>query len=822
MEASVVFASENKLISLDNKTCILANGKKVSCTKITSCLRYNGNNLPTSIDIDISWILDSKKIKTPRMFFLHDENKNIINSTMRLYRGKSECRTDQVYIAEGVRDKLTALEVEMKYNIRETTTKYSSSSQTRVRRAVLEPVLDQNIGTVRRDSVNIMKNCGKDNICIPDLKLDVKTNEKYILGGNESLIVEVLVTNEGEDAFEAGFYMNLPSGLDYKGTRKISEGSYPCTAPTASTNYTLKCDIGNPLPAGKSVNFKVIFEPSKKAGLTPFYDFYMEANSTNEEAEGSNFDNVYKKSVSISIESDLSISGSSNPSDFHYNVTQFLPFKNATNEVDIGPQVIHIYDIRNTGTSSIEEIELFINWPASTNDGDQLIYLLSQPETQGNVLCEPTQYANLHDLNLDQGLERKSYLDKNRLPIRSGTQGRWSGSSHHRYNSQGGATHEETHFDESESTGDASLVHQNRGQSYHESWRSSSSTTNTGRGGAVSGTTGEVNRDWNTNRINTGSFNWDTQGNRQSGSSGRGSAQFESSSTGGRHASRDQSNRHSSSSSNFESSSTGGRQASREQGRQSESTGFYESSSTGGRQVSREQGGRQSSSTGFYESSSESSSRGQFDSQNRFNSQFESGSGASGVGGGANVREYEYHEQWNSTSVNGGPAITHVSRKNQTFTRGQDGRVLLSETSTETVIAGGFEHGNFDNRNSQDSHYYERSGHTTSSDDEYERRRQEYYENIRRQQEEERRHREEIRRRQQEEQSRAEQERIRLEEERIRLEEERRRYGSSRTSVSSSQGSQGNYRSNTNYDTSYAGQSGSRRSGSSVSGSGGR
>lgn len=805
MEASTVFASENKLISLDNKTCTLASGKKVSCTKITSCLKYNGNNLPTSIDIDISWILDSKKIKTPRMFFLHDENKNIVNTTMRLYRGKSDCKTDQVYIAEGVRDKLTALEVEMKYNIRDSATKYSTSTVSRAKRAVLEPILDQNIGTVRRDSLNIMKNCGKDNICIPDLKLDVKTNEVYILGGHESLIVEVNIINDGEDAFEAGFYMNLPSGLDYKGTRKIPEGSFPCTAPTQSTNYTLKCDIGNPLPAGKSVNFKVIFEPSKKAGLTPFYDFYMEANSTNEEAEGSHFDNIFKKSISISIESDLSISGSSNPSDFHYNVTQFLPFKNATNEADIGPQVIHIYDIRNTGTSSIDEIELSINWPASTNDGDQLIYLLSQPETQGNVVCEPTQFANIHDLLIDQGLERKSYIDKNRAPIRNGIQGRWSSSSSNRYNSQGGATRDELHLEESqESTGDASFVHKNRGQSYHESWKSSGSSSNTGRGGESSGTTGETNRDWNSNRGGSGNFNWDSQGNRQSGlsgnqfdgsnraASGRGSTET---SSGGSQVSRGQGNRQTGSSGQFESN--------------------YESTSTGGRQISREQGSRQSGSTDFNESSSDSSSRAHSGSQNRF----ESGSRSSGLGG-SNVREYEYHEQWNSTSVNGGPAVTHISRKNQT--RGQDGRILLSETSTETVITGGFAQGSYGNRdvNSQDSHF-EQSG-SASSDAEYKRREQAYYENIRRQQEADKKLQIERRRMQQEAQMRAEQERIQIETERRRLEEESRLYGATRTSTSTSQGSQGNYRNGVNYDSSYTSQSGRRQGGSSATETSGR
>lgn len=328
MEAYTVFGSENKLISLDNKNCTLPRSRnKVTCTTLSSCLKYNGRNLPATIEIEISWVLDSKKAKTPRMFFVNDEGKNIRNSSMRLTRGKEECKQEAVYIADGIRDKLTSLEVEMKYNIRQETTSYSASSVSRRRRQTLQPVLDENRGTVQRDSINIMKNCGRDNICIPDLKLNVITDDKYLLGANESLTVEVLISNTGEDAFESNFFMNIPTGLNYKSTKKIGESrdtSYICTAPSQATNNTLKCDIGNPLPAGKSVNFKVFLEPTKrggKASVVPFYDFYMEANSTNEEAEGGQIDNVIKKSVAIFIESDLAISGSSMPSEFHYNVS---------------------------------------------------------------------------------------------------------------------------------------------------------------------------------------------------------------------------------------------------------------------------------------------------------------------------------------------------------------------------------------------------------------------------------------------------------------------------------------------------------------------
>lgn len=51
------------------------------------------------LDVDVSWVLDAKKPRSPRLFFLNEEGKNIRNSTMRLNRGKTECRTERVYIA---------------------------------------------------------------------------------------------------------------------------------------------------------------------------------------------------------------------------------------------------------------------------------------------------------------------------------------------------------------------------------------------------------------------------------------------------------------------------------------------------------------------------------------------------------------------------------------------------------------------------------------------------------------------------------------------------------------------------------------------------
>lgn len=442
-------------------------------------------------DIDVSWIVDAKKSRNPRMFFLNEEGKNVRNSTIRLSRGKTECRAERVYIAvsltesmmrrvffihfpfptqDNIRDKLTPLEVEMRFNMREN---YHPGQQRR-RRATLEPVIDQNRGTIERDSINIQKNCGPDNVCIPDLRLSINTVDTYILGSKDLLVFEIKVSNYGEDAFEAGFFMTVPSGLNFRKIERIGDvrdTPITCTAPSASTNNTLKCDIGNPLPRDKVAHFKVILLPAQKQGMAPTYAFYMEANSTNAESDGTGFDNVIKKEVGILVETNLSVKGVSIDEEILYNTTDYVALENATNENQIGPQVVHIYEIRNGGPSTIEEAEVFFLWPYKTVNGDALLYLLNQPETTKNMQCEWSAFVNQRNVALDKSLVEKSFLVSQgaiEKSSSSSSSSSWSASSSSSSSSFGhaiSAEDEHRRLDEEEnkeSSGDASDIHRQR------------------------------------------------------------------------------------------------------------------------------------------------------------------------------------------------------------------------------------------------------------------------------------------------------------------------------------------------------------------------
>lgn len=305
-----------------------------------------------------------------------------------------------------MRDKLTPMEAEMKFNLPEV-------SRPRHIRSALDPVIDQNRGTIKHDTINIQKNCGSDNICIPDLRLKIDSNDNFIMG-TKQIVFDVEINNYGEDAFESSFYMPIPSGFTFNRAEKIGskeETSLGCSVPNLK-DPILKCDVGNPLTRNQHPRFKVVLLPHIGAQLVPQYSFYFEVNSTNAERNETKDNNIVRKNIVVTLETSLTVKGVAIDEEILYNASEYKTLKNATREQDLGPQVVHLYEIRNGGPSGITEAEVYFVWPYKSMSGEHLLYLLNQPETSRNVQCEKSEFANVltHQIQLDSSLERTSYL----------------------------------------------------------------------------------------------------------------------------------------------------------------------------------------------------------------------------------------------------------------------------------------------------------------------------------------------------------------------------------------------------------------------------
>ncbi|XP_050437291.1 integrin alpha-PS2 isoform X2 [Adelges cooleyi] len=411
MANTVNFMSASKQISLEKKECTTRDGSAVPCLFLNTCLQYTGIGVDDQMNIELQLVLDAKKPKAPRMFFLFEENRNVLNHSLTLDKNVQSCKRFNVYLMNNVRDKLTPLEAELRYRIIEDTRKFTRTS--------LTPVidLDNELFAVSRDSIIIQKNCGDDNVCIPDLRLIAKPNvDSFLLGSSDKLKVEVIVQNEGEDSFETSFDMTVPQGINFVKIERVddNENEIPvqCSAPSVATNHTLHCDIGNPLPRSRYVQFRVVLEPYQTTETKARYDFQMAVNSTNPENPDSVSDNTKYLGVPLWVETDLIVEGSSKPVDVHYNTT-VEDTVDVTEEKQIGPQVIHLYGIRNKGPSDILEAEAYIDWPLFTLAGEPLLYLLEMPETNGPVKCEAIEEINPLKIKIDRS--RKSYFESSGL-----------------------------------------------------------------------------------------------------------------------------------------------------------------------------------------------------------------------------------------------------------------------------------------------------------------------------------------------------------------------------------------------------------------------
>lgn len=166
--ADISYDIESKQIDLENKNCSLFDGTPVACVPLSLCFEYSGRGVNNKEEVMVQLILDSKSPKNPRLHFLMEENKSTINETYQLSKGQRSCRTYTVYVRPLIRDKLTPIESEVRYSLRET-----ADIRRRNRRA-LPPVLGADAPS-KTDVIVIQKNCGQDNTCIPDMQVTTKT-----------------------------------------------------------------------------------------------------------------------------------------------------------------------------------------------------------------------------------------------------------------------------------------------------------------------------------------------------------------------------------------------------------------------------------------------------------------------------------------------------------------------------------------------------------------------------------------------------------------------------------------------------------------------
>ncbi|KAL8610113.1 hypothetical protein ACOMHN_024579 [Nucella lapillus] len=363
-------------INLEEKLCTLKRDIRVPCMQVYSCLEYDGVGVPDELNFDASWELDilqrNLTVDEQRAYFLNDPESFKESQTYKLTFKNVMCTTTSAFIRTDLLDKLTPIAVDFKFKLRE-------DDSGRQRRHVT-PVLDQYIPTSVRTEAHILKECGKDNRCIPNLVLkSFRISAAHIIGSRVPLEIMVMVENQKEDAFNTKVFITLPPGVTY--TSKAGVTSVTPVGCGTVGNVAI-CDIGNPLPSGEKTQFTLRVTAKNTNETKESLQFNLVVNSTNPEELEDTQDNAALVEIPVTASADITVYGGSKPEQLIVNTSRL-----ALTGVDFDQYVEHTYQLQNLGPSSTKEIRLQILWPSHDAQGNPILELEGKLKVNGTGTC---------------------------------------------------------------------------------------------------------------------------------------------------------------------------------------------------------------------------------------------------------------------------------------------------------------------------------------------------------------------------------------------------------------------------------------------------
>uniref|UniRef100_A0AAX7VFK0 Integrin, alpha V n=1 Tax=Astatotilapia calliptera TaxID=8154 RepID=A0AAX7VFK0_ASTCA len=369
------------IINPEEKNCTLSN----TSTPVSCCISCGGATftfcLITLPAFRVHLMLDRLKQKetTKRVFFLHSGTFQYSKDTT-VSNGKGPtCEEQWVYLDNReFRDKITPISVSMEY---------SMNYQQAADKTGLQPIVDMSSPSEINKQVHILLDCGPDNICKPDLKLSVKSDRDQIyIGDDNALTLEITAENQGEGAYEAELHIYPPQQADFSG-RSQALSRLSCAYKKENQTKMVVCDLGNPMKGGTKVRVRDF--------VCLFVCLFVFGHV--------NFDNTSPKVTSViklAVLAKVSIRGSSSPGQVFIPIANWKPRDPPVFGDDIGPQIVHVYELLNNGPSTFSKAALEVKWPYQFRNSS-LLYITSY-DTEGPINC--TTDIQINPLNVSNPL----------------------------------------------------------------------------------------------------------------------------------------------------------------------------------------------------------------------------------------------------------------------------------------------------------------------------------------------------------------------------------------------------------------------------------
>uniref|UniRef100_A0A452U3L6 Integrin subunit alpha 5 n=1 Tax=Ursus maritimus TaxID=29073 RepID=A0A452U3L6_URSMA len=382
----------------EERSCSLE-GSPVACINLSFCLNASGKHVPDSIGFTVELQLDWQKQKggVRRALFLASRQATLTQTLLIQNGAREECREMKIYLRNEseFRDKLSPIHIALNFSL---------DPQAPVDSHGLRPVLHYQSKSRIEDKAQILLDCGEDNICVPDLQLEVFGEQNHVyLGDKNSLNLTFHAQNVGEGgAYEAELRVTAPPEAEYSGLVRNpgNFSSLSCDYSAVNQSRLLVCDLGNPMKAGASIwgGLRFTVPHLRDTKKTIQFDFQiLSKNLNNSQSE------VVSFRLSVEAHAQVSLNGVSKPEAVLFPVSDWHPRDQPQEEGDVGPAVHHVYELINQGPSSISRGMLELSCPR-TLEGQQLFYMTRVTGLGNCTASHPPNPQNLEVRGLETGM----------------------------------------------------------------------------------------------------------------------------------------------------------------------------------------------------------------------------------------------------------------------------------------------------------------------------------------------------------------------------------------------------------------------------------
>ncbi|XP_033497444.1 integrin alpha-8 [Epinephelus lanceolatus] len=385
VEAAMILTP--RILNPDDRQCHLPETDiMVTCLKVDVCAAVSGVGIPNSVDLraelQLDWLKGTRG-GVKRVLFLDTQQPQRTGLLKLGHNRPHSCLRYTIYLREeeDFRDKLTPISLALNYSLAPPTHGQN-----------LPPVLNHYSSTFLQEHAYILLDCGDDNICIPDLQLSAGMDRSELVIGDDNLVMlTITAVNRGEGAYETELHTLIPLEADYIGVERRVESlsQLNCEYKMVNESRMVVCDLGNPMVAGTELSVGLRFSVQRLEDAGPKISFELQIHSSNRDNSDSN---PVSLNLSIVAKAQLNLRGVSHPSQVVLPFPRWEPKEKPVKEDDVGPQVTHIYELHNSGPSSIREAELQIGWPSRFRD-ENLLYAM-EIQTDGPISCRTNTSLN--------------------------------------------------------------------------------------------------------------------------------------------------------------------------------------------------------------------------------------------------------------------------------------------------------------------------------------------------------------------------------------------------------------------------------------------